>query len=149
MIKRLKYISRSTEFMSEEKIQQLAQKSIQNNQAKDITGVLVVASGIFFQVIEGPEKAVNALYEKISNDTRHGELLLLNTRINCETRLFPEWAMKTVRLGATDTRAEAIKLLLETAVESHKRLHSLTEGIERFVWAEVSANPHENVEPTD
>jgi hypothetical protein len=148
MFKRLKYISRSSSNMTSEEVSALAKTSVENNKAADITGVLVEASGIFFQVIEGPTDAVDALYKRISADPRHNELLLLNTMENCATRLFPQWAMKTVSLGAEDMRTEAIKLLLETAVETHQRLRLLSGGIERFVWAEVSANKTTLVEST-
>jgi len=148
MLKRLKYISRSSSPMSSDEISELARVSVENNKESDITGVLVEASGIFFQVIEGPADAVDTLYKRISADPRHDEILLLNTMENCPGRLFPQWAMKTVSLGAEDIRTEAIKLLLETAVEGHQRLQLLSSGIERFVWAEVSANKASVIEST-
>ena len=140
MLKRLKYISRSSSAMNSAEIAELAKVSVENNKNSDITGVLVEASGIFFQVIEGPAQAVDTLYARISADPRHDEILLLNTMENCPARLFPQWAMKTVSLSSEDIRTEAIKLLLETAVEGHQRLQLLSGGIERFVWAEVAAN---------
>jgi hypothetical protein len=148
MLKRLKYISRSSSAMSQEEIAELAKTSVENNKQADITGVLVEASGIFFQVIEGPRDAVNALYKRISADPRHDEILLVNTMENCGERLFPQWAMKTVSLGAEDIRTAAIKLLLETAVEGHQRLQLLSSGIERFVWSEVSGNKTSVIEST-
>ncbi len=105
-------------------------------------------AGSFFQGTEEPSAAVDSLYTRIRADPRHTEILLVNTMENCERRMFPQWAMKTVRVASDDIRAEAIKLLLETAVEAHARLDQLSNGIERFVWAEMTGNPVQTLEST-
>ncbi|MCO4764542.1 MAG: BLUF domain-containing protein [Myxococcales bacterium] len=148
MFKRLKYISRASKRMRPDAISALAKASAENNRRADITGILVETSGIFFQVIEGPAEAVDALFQRISADPRHQELLILNTMDNCDTRLFPQWAMQTVSLRSDDIRADAIKLLLDTAVEGQRRVQLLSGGIERFVWTEVAANQAATVETT-
>ncbi|KNC48934.1 adenylate cyclase [Thecamonas trahens ATCC 50062] len=43
-----------------------------------ITGVLVYVAGLFFHVLEGPARAVNALYLRIARDERHGECFVIN-----------------------------------------------------------------------
>ena len=67
---------------------------------------------------------------------------------NCETRMVPQWARKSVRVASDDIRTEVIKLLFETAVEAHARLELLSNGVERFVWAEMTGNPMQTLEST-
>ena len=138
LLKRIKYISRSASPLSVEEVEEIRIVSERNNRRDGITGVLVETGGLFFQVIEGPEDSVDRLYKRISSDPRHKELFLLNVMHGVDSRLFPGWAMKTVRLHRSDPRTEAIKLLLETAVESHRRVQTLAKGIERVVWGEIT-----------
>jgi len=140
MMKRLKYVSRSVTPMTDEEVIEIGRVSAENNRRRGITGVLVETSGVFFQVIEGPREAVDALLSHIERDPRHQEVLVLSTMHACESRLFPDWAMKTVRVGYDDIRAEAIKLLLESAIEARNRVASLSSGIERIVWGEVAGS---------
>lgn len=48
------------------------------NQAQDITGLLVFDGLRFCQQIEGPQKQVLALIERISNDTRHSNVTIFH-----------------------------------------------------------------------
>ena len=137
-LKRIKYISRSASRLSVEEVEEIRTVSARNNRREGITGVLVETGGLFFQVIEGPEASVDRLYKRIGDDPRHKELFLLNVMHRVDSRLFPDWAMKTVQLHRGDPRTEAIKLLLETAVESHRRVQNLSRGIERVVWGEIT-----------
>jgi hypothetical protein len=138
LLKRLKYVSRSATLMTDDEVAAIGRVAAETNRALEISGVLVEASGVFFQVIEGPAKAVDDLVRRIERDPRHQELLVLNTMNDCESRIFPDWAMKTIRVGNDDIRAAAIKLLLETAIEAQNRVALLSSGIERFVWGEVA-----------
>jgi len=138
MLKRLKYLSRAATEMTDDEVIEIGKVSAENNQKRDITGVLVEASGVFFQVIEGPSEAVDAVFRTIERDPRHRDVLVLNTMNDCKSRLFPDWYMRTVRVGNDDVRANAIKLLLETAIEAQNRVDLLSGGIERIVWGEVS-----------
>ena len=52
-----------------------------NNQRHGITGILLHVQGTFFQVLEGPQEAVEALYAKILLDPRHTKV----TKIIFET----------------------------------------------------------------
>jgi hypothetical protein len=71
----------------------LAEKSQQNNQRDDITGLLLYGGGHFLQLLEGREKRIKSLFEKrISKDSRHCECKVLFQE-SCEYRLFPKWGM--------------------------------------------------------
>ena len=134
MLKRIKYISRTSRTMSQDEVSELREVSVRNNVREGITGILIEVKGIFFQVMEGPGEAVDRLYERISKDDRHTEMLLLSSVDSLNMRMFPDWAMKTVQLGEQDGRTDAIKLLLETTVEAHARVENLTAGVERVMW---------------
>ena len=78
-------------------------KSRTNNARDQITGALLFNAGCFAQVLEGPLESVEAAFERIQQDDRHGDvsLLALDPIIN---RSFPNWAMGFV--GTSDTNAE-------------------------------------------
>ena len=66
-----------------------------NNPKREIGGVLHYGHGYFLQVLEGPEEEVDALYQKISSDSRHQDVRTLDER-QVEERRFPDWSMKYV-----------------------------------------------------
>jgi hypothetical protein len=84
-------------------VDDILEKSRTNNTRDQITGALLFNAGCFAQVLEGPLESVEAAFERIQQDDRHGDvsLLALDT---ITTRSFPNWAMGFV--GASDTDAE-------------------------------------------
>lgn len=70
----------------------------EKNREAGITGMLVYENGAFLQVIEGEEDAVEALFDRISNDGRHGQIRML-LRSEITERSFPEWTMGFVNRG--------------------------------------------------
>jgi hypothetical protein len=73
-------------------------KSRANNARDGITGALMFNAGCFAQVLEGPLDQVEATFERIQQDERHGEVSLLALE-PIETRSFPNWAMGFVGLS--------------------------------------------------
>ena len=63
-----------------------------NNRRDAITGALICRHDLYIQLIEGPEPAIDALYEKLATDDRHSDVRLLLAG-PVETRMFPEWDM--------------------------------------------------------
>jgi hypothetical protein len=49
----------------------MTSKAQKYNQSQEISGMLVIKSKSLFQLIEGPEEEVKALYKKIKGDKRH------------------------------------------------------------------------------
>jgi hypothetical protein len=71
---------------------QLLETARRVNAALDISGILLYEDKSFFQVLEGPPKAVKALYEKIGRDKRHYNVIkIIEEPIG--TRSFSEWTM--------------------------------------------------------
>lgn len=63
------------------------------NSRADITGTLICRADMYLQLIEGPDAAIQATYNRIRGDDRHMEVNLLVSR-DVTDRLFPNWAMR-------------------------------------------------------
>lgn len=74
-----------------------------NNARVGVTGALMFNAGCFAQVLEGPSAAVEATFERIQQDERHGDVSLLAYEA-VEARLFTEWSMAYV--GASKAEAD-------------------------------------------
>jgi len=72
-------------------------QSRKDNREKQIGGVLYFSNDYFFQCLEGDSAAVNALFNKISQDPRHTDVRSLSVK-PVEKRLFSDWSMKYVAL---------------------------------------------------
>ena len=68
-------------------------KSRLNNPAIEVTGNLIYHADLFLQLLEGPNLAVDKLYETILADNRHADIVKLRDEI-FNRRLFASWAMK-------------------------------------------------------
>ena len=103
---RLVYYSRNCLALSpdamEREIAQILATSQVNNARVGVTGALMFNQGCFAQVLEGPQHAVEATFERIQQDVRHGEVALLSFG-PAEARGFPVWSMAYV--GASDADA--------------------------------------------
>jgi Sensors of blue-light using FAD len=65
------------------------------NARDGITGALICRDDLYLQLLEGPEKAVEATYARICADDRHVEVRRLTWRsIADDARMFGAWAMR-------------------------------------------------------
>ncbi len=142
MLKRLKYVSRFAKPLPSDEIARLADQSAARNQQLGVTGVLMSAGGLFFQIIEGPKEHVDTLYESIVRDGRHTDVLLLGSEENVNDRLFPYWSMKKIDLDErADARLDPLKSILEALVAQHQVMGRLTQCLERAIWTEMVSTP--------
>jgi len=86
------YVSTSVKLLNDEELLDILKISRENNSSKDVTGLLLYKGGNFMQVLEGPDEAVEALYEKIKADPRHKDVNVLS-REQISARQFPAWEM--------------------------------------------------------
>ena len=107
------YCSRAAEGVDDAEVDRLIELSQRRNVARDITGVLVFGSGVFFQWIEGPPAQVENLIASLHGDSRHYDIVTLDRSVEKRARLYPNWEME--RVGADDIRA-----VLQEALESAK-----------------------------
>lgn len=134
-LRRLLYCSRNlitgTPETVDHEVTSILTSSRKNNLAVNITGALLFDGVAFTQVLEGPLGAVEAIYERIQCDTRHGDVTILE---NCpiEQRHFSNWSMafadpRSSQLlpEATSTVAQAFELPNSAASGVLHLLHRL------------------------
>ena len=100
MLVRLMYASRAAESVDAEALAAILKKSKENNAKIGVTGVLCHCSNadIFLQVLEGGRASVSALYNRIAQDPRHREVVLLHYEEIGE-RHFSSWSMGQVNMN--------------------------------------------------
>jgi hypothetical protein len=100
MLVRLLYASRAADSVNAEALAAILKKSKENNAATGVTGVLCFCfnAHIFLQVLEGGRDAVSALYNRIAQDPRHREVVLLSYEEIGE-RHFSSWSMGQVNMN--------------------------------------------------
>jgi hypothetical protein len=98
MLVRLMYASRATETVRPEALNAILKKSTSNNPGVGITGVLCFSGDIFLQVLEGGRSQVSKLYNRIAQDPRHSDVVLLSYD-EIDERSFAGWAMGQVNMG--------------------------------------------------
>jgi hypothetical protein len=86
------YTSSATVPFSEKPLVDLLAKARRNNHALNISGMLVYDEGFFIQVLEGPEKDVDALFARIGKDPGHCNVRLL-LRQQLTEKEYDEWSM--------------------------------------------------------
>lgn len=83
-------------------VEEILAKSRINNRRDGITGALLFNAGCFAQVLEGPLDKVEAAFERIQQDERHGDVSLLALD-PIHHRSFSNWAMGFI--GTSDIHA--------------------------------------------
>ena len=91
-LKHVIYISRPTHF-DHLVLDDILTKSRSNNPVIEVTGNLIYHADLFLQLLEGPNLAVDKLYETILADNRHADIVKLRDE-TFNRRLFASWAMK-------------------------------------------------------
>lgn len=98
----LAYVSRSTLSSGQSEIDaQIAailQSARRNNQRLKVTGALLFTEGSFAQVLEGPQAAVEEIFEAIECDLRHNRVTMLHFHA-VEGRSFADWDMAYAGAG--------------------------------------------------
>ena len=105
------YCSIAAQQVDDVEVGRIIEWSQRRNVARDITGVMVFGSGVFFQWVEGPPAEVEKLIASLHGDPRHHDIVPLDRSLEKRARLYPNWEMELV--GADDIRA-----VLEDALES-------------------------------
>jgi hypothetical protein len=127
---RLVYVSSATKEMHQEELLELLKQSREKNKEKNLTGMLLYANGNFFQVLEGEQSDVIALYNKIIKDERHRNCFEID-QSEIEERTFGEWSMGFKYLTLEDKKSlEGFSEFLDKKMQPH----------------EFAANPSEVVE---
>lgn len=139
-MKRIMYISTLARSLTDAEIDRIGKIASENNKKIGVTGVLVFAHEFFFQILEGEAEKIDRLVEKIRTDPRHRDLLILKAEEPVAGRLFPDWSMRTVRLGGeNDVILQAIRIMLENITQSHRIIERYTQpSVLRFLTEGVN-----------
>jgi hypothetical protein len=99
----LLYVSSAVNAFSKDALIELLAKAREQNTRLGITGLLLYRDGNFMQALEGEEKTVRALADRISADPRHQGVIILYTA-PIKERQFPDWAMGFYDLHSPEVR---------------------------------------------
>lgn len=91
-LKFVSYISSQSRIMTKQSIEDFLFQVRDKNKQLAITGILLLIQGKFVQYIEGPAEEIDKVYESISKDKRHTEMIMLDSGSLTE-RQFKDWSM--------------------------------------------------------
>ena len=89
-----------------------------NNARDGVTGGLLFSKNCFAQVLEGPAQAVEAAFERIQCDERHGEVTVLQSG-PVAARDFPDWSMAFTGTSTADNPLAGVILDGAFSGQSH------------------------------
>lgn len=146
MLSTIIYRSHITEHVPLEILNGLARKANKINKSSSVTGILLFNGTHFFQLLEGPEAAVNAVYSRICQDPRHHNLVEL-LRDYAPARRFGHVGMELfdLRLHDKETVLEAVlakcttKYQLTYADRALQFLRTFVEAREKENYFEIPA----------
>lgn len=127
MLRRVVYVSKAADEMSDFQLQMLASRASDRNSTVGITGLLIHAGGWFIQAIEGPSTSINLVLGRISRDNRHRDIeVLLDSEVR--ERMFPSWTMgvRNLDLATEDVRNHLLDTLHRVRRGGGTQAHSRT-----------------------
>jgi hypothetical protein len=114
-LERLIYVSRPVAEPGDTLLRRILGESRLNNRRHDITGVLAYTADAFFQVLEGPSRALQGVFDRICKDPRHADVRVVD-RCQVHRRLFGDWSMALLHaLEDRQTLASLIDALQDEA----------------------------------
>ena len=109
-------------------------QSQRNNDRDGLTGALASHRERYFQVVEGPEQALDALMSRLGTDPRHRDIKVLG-RAPAPARLFSRWTMASAVI--TPTQGAALDSLVDhDDLTSERVTRILLDALEIVQFAE-------------
>lgn len=112
----LVYQSKANPNFGFSEIEKMLEKARAYNGKEKITGCLLMYNGRFIQYLEGEQEKVLSLFEKIENDVRNSEVILLSKE-KIDEREFEECHMAFENLRNENSQLQYLKLLVGTFFE--------------------------------
>ncbi|HEX4693901.1 BLUF domain-containing protein [Sphingomonas sp.] len=109
-MQRIIYISTARAPMSNADLDGLLLTARRNNAAAGVTGMLVVGGQRFLQTLEGPDAAVDTIFARIKDDTRHHAVVTLSKKV-IKRPAFGNWAMGYRAGGAPGTSNSLVEVV--------------------------------------
>jgi hypothetical protein len=95
------YVSTQRRPMGSDELLALLEEARRYNEEQEVTGILLHRDGSFFQVLEGEEGAVRAVFDRVARDARHERVEVLFEE-PLQEREFADWRMGFVELDGVD-----------------------------------------------
>ncbi len=124
MLAQILYISKRSENCDEAEIQKILESAIRNNPAEGATGLLLYSDTKFIQYVEGERVKILALYDKIKQDERHHDIILMSLSL-IKDRVFPNWHM-----GGKPTSETEIDYITDITKQEKMIYDNILEGSE-------------------
>ena len=137
MLTRLIYASTSTRPVEVALIESILESARVFNGAHQITGMLCESAGKFIQYIEGDRASINELYNKLLNDKRHENLVLLDYS-TIEVREYADWSMGFISMRDKRIQGLVAQTINDTNFEPDKLTSEQAVGLIKTLKAEVS-----------
>lgn len=133
MLIRLVYVSTAVDSVDLNEFKKILGTAQQNNQRRDLTGMLAFNSKVFLQGLEGSREAVNDLYAKLMRDARHFNIMMLKYD-NVSERHWSNWSM-----GFAAPNADNRALFLRYSAQSVFNPYGMTGDNAEKMLMELSA----------
>ena len=91
------YVSLANKEMSDQDLKGLLKAARNKNEKLNVTGLLLYREGFFIQALEGEEDTIDALFDRISKDSRHRDVTTVYKK-PIKQRAFPDWTMGFSRM---------------------------------------------------
>jgi len=141
MLYYLIYFSKATQLMSDEALEVLLKQARTRNREFVITGMLVYVEGKagihkyarFVQVLEGSRFLVESLFEKISKDGRHWDIVVLK-RAAISKRNFKSWDMgfEWIDLESSPQLQSFFAISEDTITDEFRNSDAVLEFLKKF-----------------
>ena len=100
------YVSDASGTLAADDVFTIIETSAHNNLRDDLTGFLIFSQRRFFQLVEGPDAQIAALFTRLNKDPRHSGIRILSRQTIAE-RAYPRWQMRRLNAGRDILRAHA------------------------------------------
>jgi len=127
------YISAGTNWFNEAELKDILKASHRNNTRDGITGLLLYGDGNFIQLLEGERVIVQRSFERISADTRHESVTIIDSGELSE-RNFPKWSMGFKAIDSFSHTGLSSFIDPETKnILLHQKPHKATDLLKSFI----------------
>jgi hypothetical protein len=133
----LAYRSRAVTAPSDRELDLLLRNAQSRNHAEQLSGLLIYDQGYYFQWLEGPQDALQRIWNSIQRDPRHRDIQILREQ-TMPKRFFGDWDMRLAR--RTRGKLDAALAVLETPEDLLKRVRILPSNLERGIWDDIFAD---------
>ncbi len=136
-IRMLAYRSRAIAAPTDHELDLLLSNAQVRNRAETLSGLLIYDQGSYFQWLEGPQEALQRVWNSIQRDPRHRDLQILREE-TMPKRFFGDWDMRLAR--RTRGKLDTALAVLETPEDLLKRVRVLPSGLGRAAWDDIFAD---------